>query len=120
MQKKKCDIMRKMQSRGLNNAEKKCDFDLLTQAGKDSEKVYDFGTSPLDIYARIRKSVPEAEFINLGKSLYQAISDLTPELGPRAVILLVSGDVLPNAFNQYELACYQNFQVLSFYAIFHN
>ena len=75
----------------------------VVRAGKDSEKVYDFGTSPLDIYARIRKSVPETEFINLGKSVYQAISDLTPELGPRAVVLLVSGDVLPNAFNQYSV-----------------
>ncbi|MCB1177718.1 MAG: 6-bladed beta-propeller, partial [Leptospiraceae bacterium] len=73
------------------------------RAGKDSEKVYDFGTSPLDIYAKIRKSTPEKEFINLGKSVYQAISDLTPELGPRAVVLLVSGEVLPNAFNQYSI-----------------
>ncbi|MDX1960824.1 MAG: NHL repeat-containing protein [Leptospiraceae bacterium] len=73
------------------------------RASKDSEKVYDFGTSPLDIFAKIRKSVPEKEQINLGKSLYQSISDLTPELGPRAVILLVSGEVLPNAFNQYNI-----------------
>jgi sugar lactone lactonase YvrE len=73
------------------------------RAGKDSEKVYDFGSSPLDIYAKIRKSVPESDFINLGKSIYQSISDLSPELGPRAVVLLVSGDVLPNAFNQYSM-----------------
>jgi DNA-binding beta-propeller fold protein YncE len=73
------------------------------RSGKDSEKVYDFGTSPLDIYAKIRKSTPETEFINLGKSMYQAISDLTPELGPRAVIMLVSGETLPNGFNQYSI-----------------
>ena len=75
----------------------------VVRAGKDSEKVYDFGTSPLDIYARIRKSIPESDFINLGKSIYQGISDLTPELGPRAVVLLVSGEPLPNAFNQYSI-----------------
>ncbi|MCB1142349.1 MAG: SMP-30/gluconolactonase/LRE family protein [Leptospiraceae bacterium] len=73
------------------------------RAGKDAEKVYDYGNSPLDIYAKIRKSVPDPEFINLGKSLFQAISDLTPELGPRAVIMVVSGETLPNAFNQYSI-----------------
>jgi DNA-binding beta-propeller fold protein YncE len=86
----------------FNSLTKKDQVELI-RAGKDSEKVYNYGTSPLDIYAKIRKSTPEKEFINLGKSLYQAISDLTPELGPRAVILLVSGEVLPNAFNQYSL-----------------
>jgi len=73
------------------------------RAGKDSEKVYDFGTSPLDIYAKIRKSLPEKESINLGKSIFQAISDLTPELGSRAVILVVSGDPLVGAFQQYTI-----------------
>ena len=29
------------------------------------------------------------------------IGDLVPELGPRAVVLLVSGEVMPSAFNQY-------------------
>lgn len=71
------------------------------RAGRDSEKVYDFGNSPLDIYAKIRKSIPEKEGINIGKSLYQAISNLVPELGPRAVVLLVSGDELPDSFQQY-------------------
>jgi DNA-binding beta-propeller fold protein YncE len=73
------------------------------RAGKDSEKVYEFGNSPLDIYARIRKSVPEEGYINLGKSLFQSISDLTPELGPKAVVVVVSGETLTNAFNQYTI-----------------
>jgi DNA-binding beta-propeller fold protein YncE len=73
------------------------------RAGKDAEKVYNFGYSPLDIYARIRKSEPNDSFINLGKSIYQGIGDIIPEIGPRAIILLVSGDPLQNSFNQYSL-----------------
>lgn len=73
------------------------------RSGKDAEKVYSFGYSPLDIYAKIRKSVPEDTYINLGKSIYQGLSDLTPEQGPRAIILMVSGESLPAAFNQYNI-----------------
>ncbi|MBK6604446.1 MAG: 6-bladed beta-propeller [Leptospiraceae bacterium] len=71
------------------------------RAGKDAEKIYSFGYSPLDVYAKIRKSEPTESNINFGKSLYQGIGDLVPELGPRAVVLLVSGEVMPSAFNQY-------------------
>jgi hypothetical protein len=71
------------------------------RAGKDAEKIYSFGYSPLDVYAKIRKSEPTDSNINFGKSLYQGIGDLVPELGPRAVVLLVSGEVMPSAFNQY-------------------
>ena len=39
----------------------------------------------------------------MGKSLFQGIGDIIPELGPRAIILLVSGEYLPNTFNQYSL-----------------
>ena len=63
------------------------------RAGKDAEKIYSFGYSPFDIYAKIRKSEPTEASINFGKSLYQGIGDLVPESGP--------SDVLPNAFNQY-------------------
>jgi hypothetical protein len=73
------------------------------RAGKDSEKVYNFGYSPLDIYAKIRKSESNDSFINMGKSLFQGIGDIIPELGPRAIILLVSGEYLPNTFNQYSV-----------------
>ena len=63
------------------------------RAGKDAEKIYSFGYSPLDVYAKIRKSEPTDSNINFGKSLYQGIGDLVPELGPRAVVLLVSCQV---------------------------
>ncbi|MBE7412863.1 MAG: 6-bladed beta-propeller [Leptospiraceae bacterium] len=70
------------------------------RSGQDSTKVYEFGYSMHDIFARIRKSAPENE-INLGKGMYFGLSDLIPELGPRCLILLVSGESLPNAFNQF-------------------
>jgi hypothetical protein len=72
------------------------------RAGKDSEKVYEFGNSILDIYSKIRKSQPETgDYINLGKGLFEGISGLLDKLGSRALILLVSGDKLNNSFNQY-------------------
>jgi DNA-binding beta-propeller fold protein YncE len=40
---------------------------------------------------------------NTGKGLYEAITDLLPEMGSRAVVLLVSGSRYPHAFNQYSL-----------------
>lgn len=85
------------------------------RSGKDAEKVYSFGSSPLDIYAKIRKSPPESSNINLGKAIYQGISDLTPEIGPRAVIVLVTGENLPNAFNQYSII--RNIQFANAHAI---
>jgi DNA-binding beta-propeller fold protein YncE len=72
------------------------------RVGKDSEKVYEFGNSILDIYSKIRKSQPETgNFINLGKGVFEGISSLIDKMGPRAVILLVSGDELKDSFNQY-------------------
>ncbi|MCE9501732.1 MAG: 6-bladed beta-propeller, partial [Leptospira sp.] len=72
------------------------------RSGKDSLRVYEYGYSMLDVFARIRKSQPEKE-INLGKGIYQGITDLLPELGPRALFILVSGNSLPEAFNQYSI-----------------
>jgi outer membrane protein assembly factor BamB len=73
------------------------------RAGKDAEKVYNFGYSPLDIFAKIRKSSNPENFINLGKSLFQGIGDVIPEIGPKAVVLIVSGENLQNSFNQYSI-----------------
>ncbi|MCC6275268.1 MAG: 6-bladed beta-propeller [Leptospiraceae bacterium] len=70
------------------------------RSGKDSVKVYDFGYSMHDIFAKVRKSAPDNE-INLGKGIYFGLSDLISELGPRCLILLVSGENLPNSFNQF-------------------
>ncbi len=38
---------------------------------------------------------------NLGKGLYEAVTRLSNELGPRAAVLVVSGKSFPGAFNQY-------------------
>lgn len=74
----------------------------VVRSGKDSNRIYDFGNSVLDIYSRIRKSKPEpTQSINLGKGIFEGVSDLIDKFGPKALILLVSGEDLPNGFNQY-------------------
>ncbi|MCB1191297.1 MAG: 6-bladed beta-propeller [Leptospiraceae bacterium] len=71
------------------------------RAGKDADRIYPFGHSILDLYAKIRKSKTENNYINLGKAVYEGLTDLVPELGPKAILLLVTGNNLPHAFNQY-------------------
>lgn len=73
------------------------------RAGKDAEKIYSYGHSILDIFAKIRNSKPEKSHINLGKALFQGTNDLLNEIGPKAVVLFVSGEELPDAFKQYSL-----------------
>ncbi|MEM8484974.1 MAG: SMP-30/gluconolactonase/LRE family protein [Bacteroidota bacterium] len=73
------------------------------RAGKDSVQLYEFGHSILDVYSKIRKSPPERSNINLGKGIFDGISSLMNQLGPRAVILLVSGQELPGSFKQYSM-----------------
>lgn len=71
------------------------------RSGRDADRIYPFGHSILDLYAKIRKSKPETKYVNLGKALYEGLTDLVPNLGPKAILLLVSGENLPYAFNQY-------------------
>jgi len=40
---------------------------------------------------------------NIGKGLFEGITALLPDLGPRSVVLVVSGKRYPHAFNQYSL-----------------
>ncbi|MCP5501528.1 MAG: NHL repeat-containing protein [Leptospiraceae bacterium] len=73
------------------------------RAGNDSVRVYDFGYSVLDVYSKIRKSQAEKGFINLGKGIFEGISDLNDRLGPKALVVLVSGEKLDNSFKQYDI-----------------
>ncbi|MCR9144892.1 MAG: NHL repeat-containing protein [bacterium] len=55
---------------------------------------------------RIRRVLSEGERTdepNLGKGLYESLTDLVSELGPRTVVLIVSGKEYAAAYNQYSL-----------------
>lgn len=54
----------------------------------------------------IRRMLSEGERTaepNLGKGLYESLTLLVSELGPRSVVLIVSGKNYPAAYNQYSL-----------------
>jgi hypothetical protein len=74
----------------------------LIRAGRDSTKLMNFGVSQKEIFRKMRTAPPEAT-IDSGKSIHLALTNLTRELGPRAVFYLGSGDK-PYSGNQYPLS----------------
>lgn len=75
----------------------------MIKSGNDSTLVYNYGHSMYDIFSLIRNSTPEKK-INLGKAIYNSIANLTSEIGPRAVILFVSGKNNKYSFNQFSIS----------------
>ena len=70
-------------------------------AGKDAERFTLLVYSRSISMQRFVSQSLQMQILILGNHSTRGIGDLVPELGPRAVVLLVSGDVLPTAFNQY-------------------
>jgi hypothetical protein len=64
----------------------------LIRSGKNSTKMIPYTVSKNDIYRAIRTSNSESTIMH-GKSIYQALGNLTKELGPRAVVYLASGQM---------------------------
>lgn len=55
---------------------------------------------------KIVKTLLEGDVVedpNIGKGLYEALTSLLPEIGPRYALLLTSGRYFPGAFNQYSI-----------------
>ncbi|MBX7057225.1 MAG: NHL repeat-containing protein [Leptospirales bacterium] len=73
----------------------------LVRAGEQVRQVYQ-GLERLRML-RLLQSGETAESPNLGKALYESTALLSREIGPRSVILLVSGKRIEGAFNQYSL-----------------
>ncbi len=77
----------------------------------DRLRIVRVGEQVRDVYEglerrRIRQVLTEGERTqepNLGKGLYESLTHQVSELGPRAVVLLVSGKSYPSAYSQYSL-----------------
>jgi hypothetical protein len=77
----------------------------------DQLRIVRVGEQVRDVYEglerrRIRQVLSEGERTtepNLGKGLYESLTHLVTELGPRAVVLIVSGKNYASAYNQYSL-----------------
>lgn len=74
---------------------------IVVRAGEQVREVYQ-GLERLRIL-RLLQTGEAVENPNLGKALYESTALLAREIGPRTVILLVSGRHLPDAFSQYPL-----------------
>jgi len=72
----------------------------LYRSGKDTNLILPFTQSKLEILAKIRDSKKEEKF-NFGKSALTALLKLSQNIGPRALIFLVSGDTNDQSFLQY-------------------
>ena len=73
----------------------------LVRVGEQVRKVYEGLERRL-----IRRTLAEGDRTvepNLGKGLYESLTLLVSELGPRTVVLIVSGKDYPSAYNQYSL-----------------
>ena len=79
------------------------DMIYLIQAGRDARIVYT-GLERRRILRLLAQREDETENPNLGKGLYEALTHLTKRIGPRSVVLLVSGKAYPEAFSQYSLS----------------
>ncbi|MCC5813185.1 MAG: VWA domain-containing protein, partial [Leptospira sp.] len=60
------------------------------RSGLSATKILPYSVSKNEIFFAMRNSKPENN-INSGKAIYQAINNLSKELGPRAVIYFASG-----------------------------
>lgn len=62
----------------------------LIRSGNNATRIMDYNVSKLNIMHSIRKSKPENN-INSGKAIYLGLSNLSGELGPRALVYIASG-----------------------------
>lgn len=69
------------------------------RSGSELVKASDFGYSMHEIF-RILRNSPVEPTSKTGKAIYRGISDLLDRLGPRAVLVLVSGSSDPDSFTQ--------------------
>jgi len=72
----------------------------LYRAGKDVSLVLPKTQSKLDILAKIRDSKKEEKF-NFGKSAVIALTKLSQNIGPRALVFLVTSEISENGFLQF-------------------
>jgi DNA-binding beta-propeller fold protein YncE len=72
----------------------------LYRAGKDTSLVLPKTQSKLEILAKIRDSKKEDKF-NFGKAAFSALTKLSQNIGPRALIFLVTGNNEDSSFLQY-------------------
>lgn len=69
------------------------------RSGTELIKASDFNYSMHEIF-RILRTSPNDSSSKTGKSIYRGITDLLDRLGPRAVLVLVSGNSNPDSFTQ--------------------
>ncbi|AOP34997.1 hypothetical protein A0128_14755 [Leptospira tipperaryensis] len=69
------------------------------RSGAELIKASDFNYSMHEIF-RILRTSPNDSSSKTGKAIYRGISDLLDRLGPRAVLVLVSGNSNPDSFTQ--------------------
>ena len=91
----------------LTDSLKITDLMYLIRAGRDARMVYK-GTAVRQFVRKMGEGETKEE-PNLSKGLYEAISRLSSEIGPRAVILTVSGRYNKNLFSQYSSSRIQQF-----------
>ncbi|TGN18664.1 6-bladed beta-propeller [Leptospira idonii] len=72
----------------------------LYRAGKDANLILPKTQSLLEILAKIRDSSKEEKW-NFGKASVMALNKLTTNVGPRVLVLLVSGESREQSFLQY-------------------
>ncbi len=72
----------------------------VVRVGPTVQRVYE-GQERREIIRQMSEGDP-AESPNLGKGFIESLTYLLPEIGPRSVLLIVSGKEFPEAFLQYE------------------
>ena len=73
------------------------------EAGKDTRLIYE-GLERRKILRLLSRKENKSAEANLAKGLYEAIGRLSKRIGPRAIILLLSGKYYPKAFAQYSVS----------------
>ena len=75
----------------------------VVEVGKDSRLIYE-GLERRKILRLLTRRGNKSAAPNLSKGLYEALGRLSKRIGPRAVVLMLSGKDYPSAFDQYSIA----------------
>ncbi len=86
------------------------DMVYVIQAGKDARVVYK-GLERRRIMRLLKQRSDESVEPNIGKGIYEAITYLSKKLGPRSVVVLVSGKSYSNSFAQYSIQRLKQFSL---------
>ena len=85
---------------GLLSSLRIADSLYLIEAGRDSRLIYE-GLERRKISRLLRRKENRGDEGNISKSLYDALTRTSKKIGPRAVVLMISGKDYPSAFKQY-------------------